>query len=234
MIGLVHALDRHAARLTPAVPFLQVDLRVVPPFDEPVRPVGDDVRRLGPLVAPALDNGSGHGEEHVVGEQVREPGLGLPERDADRPLVERLDPDPVAEALAVALARVVGKRALDPVHDVGVASCELRVELALPRVLEVLGGDRPAVRPASSVAQKDRVDLSAAADRPARRQVGHGLQRPTVETHERIHEVVRHLRGERVGADLRIQGRRLTRQGDDDRLRVLRRARARSDQRNQE
>ena len=213
-------LDRYAARVAPAGPPGQVDLGVVPPADEAECSVGDDVRGLRPLVPPPLDRGARDREEDVVREQVRQPGLGLLEGDADRVPVERLYPDPVPQAGTVPLAHVVGKGALDPVHDVGVGRGQTRVELALPRVFEVARRHRVAVRPAPVVAEADRIDLPAATHGPAGGEVGNRPQVLPTQYDERIHDALGQLRRDRVRPELGIERGWLGPDGDPDRPRV--------------
>ena len=143
----VHARERDAVGVAPLLVLDQVDAVVVLPRLELERTVRDDVRGLGPLRAELLDRRPVHGEERRVRGLLDEPRLRGGQLDLQRLVVDRVDPDLLGERVAALLAAVVVLRADDAVELVGVVGGELGRDRPLPRVLEVLGGDRVAVRP---------------------------------------------------------------------------------------
>ena len=106
------------------------------------------------------------------------------------------------------IAAVVLLRADDAVELVRVVGAELRRDRALPRVLEVVGGDRIAVRPLEPVAEMIRDGLAVVARLEA---LGGGADRVqiVVELDERIHDVEQDVGGGDVGRQARVERRRL-------------------------
>src|SRR5207249_5497571 len=96
--------------------------------------VADDVRRLRPLVAVLLDGRAVARQSGEVGGEDREVAARPLERHLEGPVVLRLDADlaRVGELLLVERLAV-----LDVVEERGVRRRAGRVELALPRVLEI-------------------------------------------------------------------------------------------------
>ncbi len=111
------------------------------------------------------------------------PGLG---RDAGRVGFKRLGHavhdrcvvlERTEEPGGMPLVGVVLLGPLQHVHDVGVLGAELGLLQTLPRVDEVVGGDRRAVAPHGFLAHVEGVGHAVRGDIPMRRAAGNGLQR---------------------------------------------------------
>ena len=159
-------LDVDAIRTAPLLPLRQRDRLVVLPVRQPVGPVRDDVPGLGPAPAERLRGRAVNRQERHVCDLGDEPRLRARQLHLERALVERLDTDLVAEPGAVLLAAVVLGGTHDPVELVGVARGKLRVEDALPGVLEVGCGDGDRRSSNGRRSRKRNVDRSCV--RPAR------------------------------------------------------------------
>ena len=125
----VDARQLDVGGVAPAVPLDQVDVGVVLPRLELERPVRDDVRRLGPLVAELLDGLLIDREERRVRRLLDEPRLRARQLDLEGRVVDGLDAHLVLQRVAVVLlgiAAVVLLRADDAVELVRVVGAELR------------------------------------------------------------------------------------------------------------
>jgi hypothetical protein len=160
------------------------------------RAVGDDVRRLGPLVAELVDGLLVHGQERVVRGLLHEPRLRRRQLDLEGLVVDRGHADFVAQGGAVVLLRVTGGvlvRTDDAGELVRVVRSQLGRDGALPRVLEVTGHDRIAVRPLESIAKDEGDGLAVLARLEALGRGGHGIE-ILVELDERVHDVEQDVR----------------------------------------
>ena len=147
-------------------------------------------------------------QERGVADLLDEPGLRRRELDLEGRVVESLDPDLVGKRVAALLAGVVVGGADDPVELVRVVGGELGRDRPLPRIFEVLRGDRVAVRPLPVRAEVERHGLSVLAHVPALGEAGHGRQ-VVPQLHERVHDVQEDVRRRRVGRQARVERRRL-------------------------
>src|SRR3954464_3084206 len=113
------------------------------------------------------------GEERRVADLLDEPRLRRRQLHLEGRVVEGLDADLVGERLTALLTGVVVGGADDSVELVRVVRGELGRDRSLPRVLEILCGDRVAVRPLSVGAEVEGDGLSILARLPALREARH-------------------------------------------------------------
>jgi hypothetical protein len=119
------ARELHVGRVTP--------VRILHERDRSARlsvlhlegPVRDDVLRARPALTELLDGLLVHRQENMVRGLLDEPRLDGRESHSQRPVVDGLDADLVAERIAVLLALVVLGRALDPEQLVAVVTRQL-------------------------------------------------------------------------------------------------------------
>ncbi len=107
------------------------------------RSVGDIVARVGPGLAVALDRLPRHGIHGGVLGDLQQIGRGVVQGQHDRARIGRRD----AEAGGVGLAAVHRLAVLQQIEQVGVGGGGSRIEHPPERIDEVVGGERPPVRP---------------------------------------------------------------------------------------
>ena len=158
-VVVIPHLEEEIPSLSWAAPRLLADAQVgrLLPGDQLIRPVCDDVLRLGPVVTVGVDRPAGLGPCWREPRDHGEVCGGLLQREADVRGVERLHAD---QAGVGDSATVVVLRVLDDGEHVGVARTCRRIQRPQDAVRDVARGHRDPVRPGHVVPQCEGVDQS--------------------------------------------------------------------------